>query len=228
MSAREDSLDSRPGTCRLAWRSNKNPLKKAWFDAFSKTAYTQPTPSLSLNNPREYHRKYQSSVPLSPVLPSSLSLSLSLNPGLRFRFSDVSFLRFRMEGNTRAAVIGESTPFSNPRIRHESVVFVSLFPPRLLFHVCLLLLSRPRASVPSQVSLFHDFLVSDFSLSPRFLSSLYSLDLSRSYRCGLYLCTLSLSLCFSLRLSSQFNGNGGSVTVPLQGLSVYQTIRDSI
>lgn len=157
-------------------------------------AYTQSTPSLSLNNPREYHRKYQSSVPLSPVLPSSLSLSLSLNPGLRFRFSDVSFLRFRMEGNTRAAVIGESTPFSNPRIRHESVVFVSLFPPRLLFHVSLLLLSRPRASVPSQVSLFHDFLVSDFSLSPRFLSSLYSLDLSRSYRCGLYLCTLSLFL----------------------------------
>lgn len=118
----------------------------------------------------------------------SLSLSLSLNSGLRFRFSDVSFLRFRMEGNTRAAVIGESP------LHHRGY---AMNPSSSFLRSSSLSLSRP----PSQVSLFHDFLVSDFSLSPLLLSSLYSLDLSRSYRpwCGLYLRTLSssLSLCFS-------------------------------
>lgn len=157
---------------------------------------------------------------ISVKCPSFLSLSLS--PGFGFRFSDVSFLRFWMEGNTRAAVIGES-PTTPPPFQPPYTPWIR----RLCFSVVSLSLSLDLEP------LFH----------PKCLCSTISwLAISRYPLCSclLRLCipsifrgligavfthVFSLSLLF---LSSQFNGIGGSVTVPLQGLSVYQTIRDSI
>lgn len=86
------------------------------------------------------------------------SLSLSLNSGLRFRFSDVSFLRFRMEGNTRAAVIGESPLHprgyamnpSSSFLRSSSLsLFLDLHPKCLCSTISWLAISRyPLCSCP--------------------------------------------------------------------------------
>lgn len=172
-----------------------------------------------------------SSVQISPANPPALRFSW------RFRFSGVSFLLLRIEGNTRATVIGGSSSLS-PRFNPVCTVNPSLF---LRFrvssftrpiHPSYSLAPNPLLTLFRSLSLFHD-------LDYRFLAFMFP-SVSLVPICAPYppfLAALSVPLVFtyvyqpplSLCLPSQFNGGiGGSVTVPLEGLSVYQMIRDSV
>lgn len=185
VSAREDSLDSRPGTCRLV----RIKIHSRRLDSMH-LARLHTHPFLIVK---------QSSRISSQISVKCPFLSLFLNPGFGFRFSDVSFLRFWMEGNTRAAVIGESptTPlFSNPRIRHESVVFVSLLSPLSRLSLSLSLDLEPLFHPKCLCSTISWLAISRYPLC----SCLLRLCIPSIFR-GLYPRILSLSLSPSVSLS---------------------------
>lgn len=136
-----------------------------------------PSPSLPFR---------QSSRISSQISVKCPSLSLSLNSGLRFRFSDVSFLRFRMEENTRAAVIGESPLHprgyamnpSSSFLRSSSLSFsLDLHPKCLCSTISWLAISRyPLCSCPLCIpSIFRGLIGPGAGLYLRTLSSSLSL-----------------------------------------------------
>lgn len=142
---------------------------------------------------------------------ANISRAGLLRSGLRFRFSDASFLRLRMQGNTRATVIGGSSLRLNPqpfllriRLRSSATPLSRALSSHLV----------PPPSPPP--SLFRDL---GFSISPSSARLIGPADLY------LHHCRSSLSLSLFSRNSTRI---GGSVTVPLQGLSVYRMIRDSV
>ena len=144
-----------------------------------------PSPSLPFR---------QSSRISSQISVKCPSLSLSLNSGLRFRFSDVSFLRFRMEENTRAAVIGESPLHprgyamnpSSSFLRSSSSLSLSfdLHPKCLCSTISWLAISRyPLCSCPLCIpSIFRGLIGPGAGLYLRTLSSSLSLCFSFSPR----------------------------------------------
>lgn len=141
---------------------------------------------LSLNNLRVYRRcKYQPA---------------GLRPGLRFRFTDASFLRppdgrkYEVDCYWRISI-----PFSPLQPPH-SPVSVSLSSFTLPTHLSFL----TRSPFYSALRLRSSVSVTEFTFLPLSFS------------------VPAIGLAPSHGLCSQFKGIGGSVTVPLEGLSVYQ------